>query len=433
MRSLAGRMCRGGVVAVLAWGGSARPLTAQAVTVTLDEAIERALEVAPAMLDAESGRAVAGATQLTTRGAWLPTLSLGGTFANSSNERFDQATGQLVSQNYSAQAQGSVQLFTGGRRFAQGRAASAGVRSADADLRAQRFATILATTQAYYDAAAAQDLLRAAEQRLGRAEQQLDFAQTRLEVGTATRSDALRAELERGNAQLAVLEANAGLRTAALQLGRRVGVEGEVRPADDALPDRAPELPATETLVAQALSSSPSVVAAEADLQSRHAERLASFTGYLPTAQLSGGYDWFAFDFPPSQRSWNMRLTVSLPILNGFQREAALQRTAAAERAAAGRAQDARIAARADVEAAVLTIESAGQRVQIADRSVELAEEDLRVQEERYQIGAATILDLQTSQVTLAEAENARVLARQALGTAVARLEAILGQRIGAR
>ncbi len=68
----------------------------------------------------------------------------------------------------------------------------------------------------------------------------------------------------------------------------------------------------------------------------------------------------------------------------------------------------------------------------IARRALELAREDLRVQEERYQIGSATIIELQTSQVALAEAESNFVRARQQLGVAVATLEAVLGERIDA-
>ncbi len=52
------------------------------------------------------------------------------------------------------------------------------------------------------------------------------------------------------------------------------------------------------------------------------------------------------------------------------------------------------------------------------------------MQEERYQIGAATILELQTSQLSLAQAEADYVGARQGLGVAVATLEAVLGERI---
>jgi outer membrane protein TolC len=68
--------------------------------------------------------------------------------------------------------------------------------------------------------------------------------------------------------------------------------------------------------------------------------------------------------------------------------------------------------------------------VAIARHSVELAQEDLRVQEERYQNSVATILDLQTSQVALADAESAFVRARQQLGVAIAQLETVLGSRI---
>jgi outer membrane protein len=92
-----------------------------------------------------------------------------------------------------------------------------------------------------------------------------------------------------------------------------------------------------------------------------------------------------------------------------------------------GAPPDAQIGVRVTTEDAARELSSAQRRVEIAQRAVELAREDLRVQEERYQIGNATILDLQTSQVALAEAEVASVRARQALGTSVGRLEAVLG------
>jgi outer membrane protein len=101
-----------------------------------------------------------------------------------------------------------------------------------------------------------------------------------------------------------------------------------------------------------------------------------------------------------------------------------------AERLAEARARDAHIAARVSVESAAAEIESAERRVAIADRAILLAREDLRVQEERYGMGVATILDLQASQIALSDAEVNAVRARQTLGTAVARLEAILGQRL---
>src|SRR5690606_40010130 len=97
-------------------------------------------------------------------------------------------------------------------------------------------------------------------------------------------------------------------------------------------------------------------------------------------------------------------------------------RTASDDRIAEARSSDAANAARVAVESATAEIASAERRVSIADRSVQLAREDLRVQEERYEIGVATILELQTSQVALSDAEIAAVRARQALGPAAGQL-----------
>ncbi|HSJ33401.1 MAG TPA: TolC family protein [Longimicrobiales bacterium] len=397
---------------------------------TLDQVVRLAVERDPAAVAAEGALSSARADRLQQTGAWLPSLNVNSFYSNSSNERFDQATGRLQSESYSAQVQGGMDLFTGGRRLLAQRTVNAQVSAADAQYASQRFNTILAATEAFYEAAAARDLMAVAAQRLERARGQLSVAQTRLELGTSTQSDALRAEIEVGNAEVALLEAESAMRNSTLELGRRVGIAGQIQPADAALPDSAPELPSLDVLVQQATTSSPSVTAAEATLRSRRSERLASFTPYLPTLRMTGGYDWSSFDFPPRDRSWSMRLTASLPVFNGFQREAAIQRTAANERIAEARARDATIAARVAVESAAAEIASAERRVTIADRSVVLAREDLRVQEERYEIGMATILELQTSQVALSDAEIAAVRARQALGTATARLEAILGQTL---
>jgi len=398
--------------------------------ITLQEAIRLSLDRQPAAVAAAAAVSSARADQLQARGALLPNVSVNGIFANSSNTRFDQTTGQLVSQNYTSQLQGSYEVFGAGRRFANIRASGADVDAAEARGRAQDFQTILQTTELFYAAAGASDLVRVAEQRLERAQEQLKFAQVRLDMGTATTSDALRAEIEVGNAELALVDAQASLRSNELALGRQVGEDGAIRAAPESLPEHAPALPPTEDLVQRALGSAPTVVAADATLKSRRLATLAAYTPFLPTVQLRGGYDWFAYDFPPHQQSWSLRLTASLPLFNGFQREAALQRARAAQRTAEAQARDAELGARVSVESAVQSILAAARRVEISDRTVRLAEEDLRVQEERYQLGVTTILDLQSSQVALADAQVAAVTARQSLGSAVAGLEAILGEPI---
>ncbi len=415
---------------VLLWALVPLPMAGQdpSPRISLQEAVELALRVAPAAIQSETDLTLAEADGLESMGSFLPTLAMNSGYSNSSNERFDQATGRLVTENYTAQAQMGVDLFTGGRRVFQRRAASARMDAALENQRNQRFQVILATTEIYLEAAGSDELVRSAAQRLERAREQLRFAQSRLEVGTATRSDQLRAELEVGNAELALVDAESTLRSVRLQLGRQVGLQQEVLPLADVLPLLAPPLPELEAVIARAEGNSPSVLAARAALADRRAARWTSRSPYLPTVRLTGQYDWFAFEFPPTEPSWNLRLSASLPVFNGFQREANLARARAQEEVADARFRDTLIGVRVSAEDSYREIASAVRRVAISERGVELAREDLRVQEDRYQIGAATILELQTSQVAVTEAETAWVRERQALGIAVARLEAILGE-----
>jgi len=401
--------------------------------VTLDEALRLSWLNSPVTVSAETVVQNAEASRLEMYGSFLPSFNVSGIYANSSNQRFDQATGRLVSTSYTAQTQFGYDLFTAGRRWMSWRSANARLESADASLRAARFQTALATTSAFYEVAAGAELLEVARQRLGRARQQLTFATTRLEVGTATRSDELRAEIEVGNAELALIDAESALRSARLTLGQQIGTGGEAEPADPTLPEAAPDLPSPDSLASRAERSSPITGSANASWDETKASKLSSYTSYIPSLRLTGGYDWFAPTYPPTTRSWNLRLTASLPVFNGFQREATISRAAATERLAASRARDAILAARADAIDAAQRIESAGRRVAIARRGVELAREDLRVQEERYQLSVATIVELQTSQLALAEAESAFVRAKQQLGVSLAQLEAILGERLATR
>ena len=145
---------------------------------------------------------------------------------------------------------------------------------------------------------------------------------------------------------------------------------------------------------------------------------------YLPTVGLIPS-DWFAYQFPPNQeaepevRSHSLSSTAS-----SGRRAQQAPRRARREGAGAGR----RHRRPERVETGVVDVR--GREDRDRARAVELAREDLRVQEERYQIGNATIVELQTSQVALADAEIAYLRARQALGVAIARLEATLGEQL---
>src|SRR5690606_7773372 len=105
--------------------------------------------------------------------------------------------------------------------------------AAEASLVDARFQQALVTTNVFFDALAANELLRVREASVRRAEEQLKVSVAKLRAGTATRSDSLRSLVTLGNAQLALLQGQADLTAAEANLGSLIGAPGPVHAVDD--------------------------------------------------------------------------------------------------------------------------------------------------------------------------------------------------------
>ena len=125
-----------------------------------------------------------------------------------------------------------------------------------------------------------------------------------------------------------------------------------------------------------------------------------------------------------------MSLSLSYPIFNGFQRESSIDRAQYTLRVSRLQEDDARLAARESADAALQNLLTAEQAILIAEDAAFVAAEDLRVVRERYSVGAATILDVLTSQNAQTQADVDVVTARYDYILARAELEAILGREL---
>ena len=434
MRQIAGLT----VIAGLVWAGgvAAQDTTATgAPRITLEQAVERALRVSPAIAQGEGSVRTAESAERSAFGSFLPSLSLTSGASLSSTERFNPQTNTTVTgsnDSYSAGLSSSVALFTAGRRGAERRRTAALTESAEAGLIEQRFAVALAAKQTFFAVLRAQELVAVNESRTKRAEESLDAAERRIRVGSATQSDRLRSQLELNQAKQALLRARADLRNAEFELGRQVGADGPV--SAEPLPSTAPEplQLGDEQLEQLVLSRSPQVVTAEASLRASEAGIRVARTQYFPTVNLGGGYDWFNQNaqFDGGRLSWSTRLSLNYPLFNGFQREDAVERARVNATTARYQMADTRRAARAELQAALAALRLAEEQIALAEEAVQVATEDLRVQQERYRVGVATILEQLTSQTALVEAENDLVAARYDYQIARAQLEALAGREL---
>src|SRR6266487_2949389 len=273
------------VSAIVATGLAAQqpPVVPQApLQVTLQEAVRRALDVQPAMVQARGDQRNAGASSRSAFGAFLPTVTTGASAARSNVGRIDPTTGRPVPPDYSytGSLNLSLQLFDGFQRFANLKAASATSNAAEAGAVNQKFQITLATKQAFYNAIANEELVRVADAQVRRAQQQLQISIDTLHAGSATRSDSLRSTVAYGNARIALLQAQANLATAEANLGRQIGVDALVR----AIPDTTlPAVPDTADLRRTALESSPAVEQAQAQASAARAQVWSVRAQYWPS------------------------------------------------------------------------------------------------------------------------------------------------------
>ena len=410
-------------------------------TVTLDDAIQMALRVNPAYVRARGDMNVASAERRQAWGSWLPTLSGSGASNSnySSTTRVDGNTGLPVESGrttttYSAGFSSSLEIFSGFRRSAEMKSTSAGIASADASLVSREFQVILETKQAYYNALAADELVRVSDRRIERAEESAKISRDKLAAGSAIRSDTLRAVVELGNAELQRLTAVTARATAEAALARLVGLDGSVRPVRDSSLFE-PVIMDTVQLRMQALESAPTIIAADASAEVAAANVTVAKAQYYPSLTASGSVGWAntpvsGTDTRDWNNSWNVRLGVSWPLFNGFTRETNVSRQAANRDAARATALDTRRQVNALLTQYLANLVAARQRYDIAITSLAAATEDLRVQQDRYRLGASTFLEILVSQVAVDQADIDRVQAALDYLVAKAQIEALVGREL---
>ena len=423
-----------GLALPLALLGAPRGVGAQ-LTVTLEEALQRALERSPTMVQQEQAVESAAWTERQALGAFIPSLSTSSGASLRSTQRFDQATDRIVegsSDSYSAGLSSSITLFDGGRMFANLSGARADYRAADARRENQRAQVSLQTKNFFFAALRQDDLLAVAQERVKQAEESLAMVRTQARVGTATSSDTLRARLEWVNARQSALQAENSTRAARYALGRQIGENTIAVPVRPAGLEPTPLPLSDEAILQMAEAQSPSVIAAEEATRSTAFDVRDAKGQYIPSFRLSSGYSWANQDRSLSggTTSWSFNLSASLPIFNGFTREGTLQRAQFAQRLARLQEDDARLAARQQADGALQDVRTAEQAIAIAQEAQAVAQEDLRVVGERYRVGVATILELVTSQISVVQAGVNVVTSRYDYVLARAQLEAVLGREL---
>jgi outer membrane protein len=432
-------------------GAGLRPLTSSydttradstvqyAAMMGIDEVVEATTRNSPSIAQANGAVRTGRSGERVAYGELLPSLTMNsGIFQTNEHSLILTSPGtppagpaiSYQAQAYSLGLAASYDVFTGGRRTADIKAAKANTRSADAALIEQRYAVRLTARAAFYQVRRSRDLVGVSLERVTTADRALQYADARMRRGTATRADVLLARLNLTTAHEQLIAARDTFTTSVYALGRLVGVDGAVGTrGGDTLPS--PDLAlADSALVALAIHGSPGVRTADELARATDATVRSTQTQYVPDIRLTGGYNWAnnSEAFGSIRPGWLVELGTTFPLFNGFQREDDVTRASATAHTAQITAIDTRRFARAEAERLLASVRFTWQNVAESEEAVRVSQEDLRVVSVRYQNGVDTFLDLSTAQLAEAQAGVDLVTARYNYLIARASLEALVGR-----
>jgi outer membrane protein len=400
--------------------------------ITLAEAIQRSARLDPEYVralgqieNAEWGRRAA------TLAFFVPSLELALDETKYSQSFFNPANpANPTSTLVVGRASANYEVFSL-RKFSELSRTKAELAGAEAGELEQRFQAALETESSYYDVLVNQELTGVSRERIARAREGLAIARARGSSGAAVQTDSLQLVLELTRAQVEGLRQQNALRTAQLELGRRVGLAGPV----DAVPTDtmpAPQLPVDlAEAIRIGLDQGPQYRAARANENSAEAALRAQRGDYLPVLSIGANHQRYDTQlFPGASNITSVTFSLSFPLWNNGQREIEVSRARVNRDVARTIREDLERAVRRDVSSAYDGYRTSTAAVELAKVGVTVSRQNYRMQELRYRSGASTILDLLDAQVNLAEAQADLVQARYDTRLALARLEAILGRRL---
>lgn len=436
---------------------AAAPATALAEVLTVDGAVQLALQQSSQVIQAE-------ASVLDARGGlWgayagiLPRVSgsigRNGTFTREASG--SQAFGGFVtppSSSFDAEGYSGSTELSGSwsildlSSWTSWSSARQGMRAAKLDRAAARADVVLATKRQFYEVVRAMHLARVAAQALQLSRDDARRVNALYEVGSVSKSDLLKARVRSAQAELDSLVASHAVTAQRIFLAQQLGLpEGALAEVDSTLSPESRPVDAAGVL-AEARAARPDLKAAEAALKAAQLALRSARFSRLPYVTLGGSWT------PNSRRSSKFyssairdsaslassssesegivsgQVAVSINLFDGFATDGRV----ASARAREMRARETRDALLrnldGEVRQALLAHQEAAERQVLARRTVESAGENLNLVQQKYNVGSATILDLVDSQVQYQRAQSDLVSALAAIRVAEASLDRVRGR-----
>jgi outer membrane protein len=446
--------------------------TARSDVLTADRAVQLALQHSTQVVQARAGVLQARSSAYSTLSEVLPHVSLGisrsGTW---SPELGSQVFGSSVSppQSHFSSYRTTPSLSASMEVLNLG--AIQGVRAGNASLRAaslRQSATnndvALDVRQQFYTAVNAIHLIGVNTEALRVARENERRVHALFEVGSVSRSDVLQAQVQTEQSQLDSLTAAQQALNQRIALASLIGVEEGALGELDTTLVVAPQPVDEAAILAEAARERPDIRAAEASVIAGRSALSAAHLARVPSISVNGtafyglknssgwnqdifrtvapdtvigGHVVHQVEFVPdarlgsnsrTDREYQATISLNWNIFDGLLIESRIASARANLATATATRDQLRRNLAGEVHQAVVAYDQAIQQEAVAETQLASSAENLKLTQQKYNVGSATILELNTAQVTLQRARSQRVTAQAAVRVAEAQIAHVRGR-----
>ncbi len=423
---------------------------AQTLTLTVEQAVERAMTHNPALRISMELHTERTATSWQAATRRLPRLDFRANFVRFDPGFFPVEQQFISNARLSGQLRASHTFLSGGEIQGQSKSASSLARVAKYDHESNILNTAQIVRTAFYDALLTERLVEVAREAVSINTEEVRRSKVQFEIGEAAKINVLRAEVQHANSIPELSRAQHNHRLAKAYLANLIGFD--IDPSDLEANSlvlkgtlesvRRLELPSLGRLIGAALDNRAEVKSARHATNAARGDATVSWSSVLPRLDVYGAYNWTnsentfrifgssglisedPLDF--DLQGWEVGATASLPIFDFLGNYQSVRAGRAKLRQAEFAEEDLRRQIDLDVRTAYSAYLESVESVASQEKNVERARESLRLSRQLQSAGEATQLEVQQSRLDLtqasslsAEANRNLLLAETALLTAI--------------
>lgn len=401
------------------WLVFALPASA-AELLTLDRALERAMQNHPQLHQAQAAVDASKARSEQARSNLLPQINAGANYVPSlSSSRTSNGANLSLSADQV--------LYDFGQNSNRYEAATVLSSAQEDSWKLARLQVAQEVRAAYFAAKAAESTVKVALESLQNQQRHLDQVKGFVQIGTRPPIDLAQAQKDVANAQVQLIEAQNSFEIAKAQLSQAMGVEeGSFSLASTLMPAVPGEEQSLERLLKEALDHHPEYASLT---KQRNAQTLTVRTIKavgMPTLRATTR---LAEDTTRlSEPSWEAGVAFSWPLFNGGATKAQLSEAEANLAKLDAQLVLLRQRIRLDLEKARLAVKGGKAAREAAGKSTKNAMEQLKLAEGRYLAGLGSVLELGDAQLALTNAKAQEIQVEYKLASARIQLLAALGR-----